>query len=59
MSLSSAVTVDRSSAISPVRAGVRIFNKFVLNPGMVRLAGRKRWYAAVIIHTGRRTGTGC
>ena len=46
MFLSSAVTVDRSSAISPVRDAFRIFNKFVLNPVMMRLADRKRWYAA-------------
>ncbi len=35
---------------------VRVFNKHVLNPVMLRLAGRKYWYAAVIRHTGRRSG---
>lgn len=35
---------------------VRTFNKHVLNPVMMRLAGRRHWYAAVIRHTGRRSG---
>lgn len=35
---------------------VRRFNKHVLNPVMLRLAGRKHWYAAVIRHAGRRSG---
>lgn len=38
------------------RDAVRQFNKYLLNPVMLRLAGRKYWYAAVIRHTGRRTG---
>jgi deazaflavin-dependent oxidoreductase (nitroreductase family) len=36
---------------------VRGFNKRLLNPLMVRLAGRKHWYASVVEHTGRRSGT--
>lgn len=35
---------------------IRVFNKRLLNPLMMRLAGRKYWYAAVIEHTGRRSG---
>lgn len=35
---------------------VRTFNKYVLNPVMMRLAGRKHWYAGVIRHIGRRSG---
>lgn len=35
---------------------MRTFNKYVLNPAMMHLAGRKHWYAAVIRHTGRRSG---
>ncbi|HUO38799.1 MAG TPA: nitroreductase, partial [Mycobacterium sp.] len=35
---------------------VKVFNKRVLNPVMLRLAGRRHWYASVIDHTGRRTG---
>jgi deazaflavin-dependent oxidoreductase (nitroreductase family) len=35
---------------------VRTFNKYVLNPAMLRLAGRRHWYAGVIKHTGRRSG---
>ncbi|GAA4288717.1 nitroreductase/quinone reductase family protein [Georgenia daeguensis] len=32
------------------------FNKRVLNPVMLRLAGRRHWYASVLRHTGRRSG---
>ncbi|MDZ4265835.1 MAG: nitroreductase [Mycobacterium sp.] len=35
---------------------VRTFNKHVLNPAMMLLAGRRHWYASVIRHTGRRSG---
>ncbi|WP_235096810.1 nitroreductase/quinone reductase family protein [Amycolatopsis decaplanina] len=35
---------------------MRTFNKRVLNPVMLRLAGRKHWYAAVLRHTGRHSG---
>ncbi len=38
------------------RDKVRTFNKYVLNPVMMLLAGRKHWYAAVIRHTGRHSG---
>ncbi|MFI9811888.1 nitroreductase family deazaflavin-dependent oxidoreductase [Saccharothrix variisporea] len=35
---------------------VRELNRRVFNPLMLRLAGRRHWYAAVIRHVGRRTG---
>ncbi len=35
---------------------VRVFNKHLLNPLMLHLAGRKYWYASVVEHTGRRSG---
>ncbi|QXV56517.1 nitroreductase family deazaflavin-dependent oxidoreductase [Amycolatopsis sp. TNS106] len=35
---------------------VRVFNKRVLNPVMLRFAGRRHWYTAVLRHTGRRSG---
>jgi deazaflavin-dependent oxidoreductase (nitroreductase family) len=35
---------------------VRVSNKYLLNPVMLRLAGHKHWYAAAIRHTGRRSG---
>ena len=35
---------------------VRVFNKHILNPAMMLMAGRKHWYAGVIEHTGRRSG---
>jgi deazaflavin-dependent oxidoreductase (nitroreductase family) len=40
----------------PLLNAVRISNKHLLNPVMMRLAGRKHWYAAAIRHTGRRSG---
>ena len=39
-----------------VTDAVRQFNKYFLNPAMLRLAGRKHWYAAAIHHTGRVSG---
>jgi deazaflavin-dependent oxidoreductase (nitroreductase family) len=39
-----------------VRDGIRVLNKRVLNPAMMKLAGRRHWYTAVIRHTGRRSG---
>ncbi|MEU5265559.1 nitroreductase family deazaflavin-dependent oxidoreductase [Amycolatopsis sp. NPDC021455] len=35
---------------------VRQFNKRVLNPVMLLLAGRKHWYASALEHVGRRSG---
>lgn len=40
----------------PALDSVRTFNKYVLNPLMLRFAGRTHWYAAVIHHTGRNSG---
>jgi deazaflavin-dependent oxidoreductase (nitroreductase family) len=42
--------------MNPLRDSVRTFNKYVLNPAMLQLAGRKHFYAAVIRHTGRHSG---
>ncbi|BBY90480.1 hypothetical protein MGALJ_01490 [Mycobacterium gallinarum] len=39
-----------------IRGVVRRFNKHALNPAMMHLAGRRHWYAAVMRHTGRRSG---
>ncbi|BBZ77944.1 hypothetical protein MANY_32810 [Mycolicibacterium anyangense] len=39
-----------------VRDLIRLSNKYLLNPVMLRLAGTKYWYAAVIRHTGRKSG---
>jgi deazaflavin-dependent oxidoreductase (nitroreductase family) len=38
------------------RPGLRRFNKRILNPLMLRLAGRRHWYAAALHHVGRRSG---
>lgn len=35
---------------------VRTFNKHILNPMMLAVAGRRHWYAAALHHTGRRSG---
>ena len=39
----------------PVVNAVRTFNKHVFNPTMMRLAGRRHWYASAIRHKGRRS----
>jgi deazaflavin-dependent oxidoreductase (nitroreductase family) len=40
----------------PLLNGFRTSNKYLLNPLIVRLAGRKHWYASAVRHTGRRSG---
>ncbi|MEB4212092.1 nitroreductase [Mycobacterium sp. 94-17] len=42
-----------------VRDFVRTFNKHVTNPAMSGLAGHRYWYAAMIEHTGRKSGRQC
>lgn len=41
---------------APFRGLIRTSNKYVLNPVMLRLAGKPHWYASVVRHTGRRSG---
>jgi deazaflavin-dependent oxidoreductase (nitroreductase family) len=45
-----------TNAMGQARDAVRTFNKHVLNPAMLHLAGRKHFYAGVVRHTGRRSG---
>ena len=45
-----------SDTMSPIRGAVRTFNRHVLNPVMLRAAGRKHWYASLIEHEGRCSG---
>jgi hypothetical protein len=40
----------------PLRTLIRTSNKYLLNPLMLRLAGKRYWYASVIEHTGRSSG---
>lgn len=40
----------------PLLGAVRVSNRYLLNPLMLRLAGRRHWYASAIRHTGRRSG---
>ena len=42
---------------APLQTLIRTSNKYLLNPLMLRLAGKRYWYASVIEHTGRRSGT--
>jgi deazaflavin-dependent oxidoreductase (nitroreductase family) len=44
------------SAPRDFRDGVRTFNKRVLNPVMLNVAGRRHWYTARLEHVGRRSG---
>lgn len=50
--------LDRMSTYTRprVRDAVRSFNKRVLNPAMMLLAGRRYWYASTIRHEGRKSG---
>ena len=41
---------------APFQTLIRTSNKYLLNPLMLRLAGRPYWYASVIEHTGRNSG---
>lgn len=41
---------------APFQTLIRTSNKYLLNPLMLRLAGRRYWYASVIRHTGRSSG---
>ena len=41
---------------APVQTLIRRSNKYLLNPLMLRLAGRRWWYASIVRHTGRRSG---
>lgn len=42
--------------VRPYLDAVRALNKRVLNPLMMRMAGRRHWYAAAIRHKGRCSG---
>ena len=46
----------RLQAIKPVTDTTRALNKRFGNPAMMRLAGRRYFFAGVIRHTGRRSG---
>lgn len=41
---------------APFQTLIRTSNKYLLNPLMLRLAGRRWWYASTLQHTGRRSG---
>lgn len=56
MSIVRGVAIAPGTWPRPLLRGVRVFNKYVLNPLMRPLAGRKNAYAASIRHTGRKSG---
>jgi deazaflavin-dependent oxidoreductase (nitroreductase family) len=41
---------------TPGMTAIRHFNKRLLNPVMIKAAGRSHWYAAALHHTGRTSG---
>ncbi len=41
---------------APFQTLIRMSNKYLLNPLMLRLAGKSYWYSSIIEHTGRRSG---
>lgn len=52
-------TKDQMPGTQPRRSlkdQVRLFNKHVLNPVMLVLAGRRHWYASALEHVGRKSG---
>ena len=51
-----AVAFFRLQAIKLVSDATRVLNKHIGNPAMMRLAGRRYWFAGIIRHTGRRSG---
>ena len=42
--------------VRPAIDAIRRFNRAVLNPAMMKLAGSSHWYASVIHHQGRASG---
>ncbi len=50
-----AVLVFRSH-YRPAIGAIKRFNKRVLNPAMMRRAGRQHWYSSVVHHRGRTSG---
>ncbi|MDX1875134.1 nitroreductase family deazaflavin-dependent oxidoreductase [Mycolicibacterium sp. 120266] len=45
-----------NNSTHPAHRTLRRFNNHLLNPLMLKLAGRRHWYASVIEHVGRNTG---
>ncbi|MET0474521.1 MAG: nitroreductase [Mycobacterium sp.] len=46
------MSIEKTAA----RDTVRVLNKHIVNPAVLRLAGRKHFYASAIRHTGRLSG---
>ncbi|MGF1470394.1 MAG: hypothetical protein ACFB50_01475 [Rubrobacteraceae bacterium] len=54
--LQAVIVVAFRSKFPPIINGVRAFNKRILNPAMMKVAGQRSWYAGVIHHEGRGSG---
>jgi hypothetical protein len=50
------MALNPESWSEPFRGLIKTSNKYLLNPLMLRLAGKRFWYASVVEHTGRRSG---
>ena len=56
LALEAIMVVVFRSKWPPAIDAVRHFNKAVINPAMMRMAGSKNWYASVVHHVGRTSG---
>ena len=56
LALEAIMVVVFRSKWRPAIDAVRHFNKAVINPAMMRMAGSKNWYASVVHHVGRTSG---
>ena len=54
--LEAALIVVFRLQVRPAIDAIRRFNRAVLNPAMMKLAGSAHWYASVIHHQGRASG---
>jgi deazaflavin-dependent oxidoreductase (nitroreductase family) len=54
--LALAMAFFRLQVVKPVTDATRVLNKRIGNPAMMRLAGRRYFFAGVIRHKGRRSG---
>jgi deazaflavin-dependent oxidoreductase (nitroreductase family) len=51
------VAFFRLQRVEPVTGATRVLNKRIGNPAMMKLAGRRYFFAGVIHHRGRRSGS--
>lgn len=56
LALEAILVVVFRSRWRPAIDAIRHYNRAVLNPAMMRMAGSKHWYASVVHHVGRKSG---